>query len=148
MPAASNQPSIKEVLTYKFHCPHCALLIQLEDSVAGTFSKCPKCQKPLVVNSPAKQSGSPTNRVRNLFACLSVALFVLIGLFPPWKYTMHGGGFQSEKNAGYSFIATPPKPMYETAASGVSLDTTRLAIQWLLLGAACSAIFSSLPKKN
>ena len=41
---------------------------------------------------------------------VGVVLFVLMGLFPPWIYTLDAQSIHREKPAGYAFIAIPPGP--------------------------------------
>lgn len=69
------------------------------------------------------------------------ALFILMGLFPPWTYT---GDTGHEKPAGYALIITPPEPpsvlgrVYRRFkdVKGVKLDWSRLIVQWLVVAAA------------
>lgn len=67
------------------------------------------------------------NKKKFLIFCVIIIIFM--GIFPPWKYTFHGGGFISEKSAGYFLITNPPEPEHTHASRGVKIDTTRLFIQ-------------------
>lgn len=68
---------------------------------------------------------------------VGVVLFVLMGLIPPWTYTLHTQAIQREKPAGYALIISPPEPERENAAAfGVRIDISRLIIQWLVMAAA------------
>lgn len=66
----------------------------------------------------------------------SVVLFILMGLFPPWTYTLNASSVHREKPAGYALILAPPPPERDSEAFGVSLDIARLIVQWLVLCAA------------
>ena len=61
-------------------------------------------------------------------------IFILMGLFPPWSYTV-GATVHSEKPAGYALIIAPPEPESKAAAFGVKLDFSRLIVQWMVLAA-------------
>lgn len=63
----------------------------------------------------------------------AVAIIILMGLFPPWTYTLHTSRIQRERPAGYSLIFSPPEPERDAPAFGVRIDVTRLTIQWLLV---------------
>lgn len=65
-------------------------------------------------------------------------LFLLMGLFPPWTYTLDVQSIHREKPANYAFIALPPKPESTHLAHGVRIDISRLIVQWLVLTAAVS----------
>jgi hypothetical protein len=66
----------------------------------------------------------------------SVLIFIAMGLYPPWTYTFSSTLRHSEKPAGYGLIVAPPAPEKNAPAWGVSLDISRLLVQWLVLAAA------------
>ena len=67
-------------------------------------------------------------------------IFVAMGIFPPWTYTLDAQSIHHEKPAGYAFIVSPPNPEKDSPAFGVRLDISRLLIQWLVLVAATSGL--------
>lgn len=80
---------------------------------------------------------------------ISAVIFILMGLFPPWTYTIDAESVHSMKPAGYAFIALPPNPEGDAPAYGVKIDFSRLFIQWLILAATTSlVIFMSNTRKN
>ncbi len=64
----------------------------------------------------------------------AVIIFCLIGLFPPWIYTVNppGAGLTT-KPAGYSVLFSPPPPERSGPRYGVEIDLPRLLIQWAIL---------------
>lgn len=67
---------------------------------------------------------------------VGVVLFVLMGLIPPWTYTLEAQTIHRVRPAGYALIISPPDPEENAAAFGVKIDISRLIIQWLVLAAA------------
>ena len=63
-------------------------------------------------------------------------VFLFLGLFPPWVYTFNAQSVHAERPAYYAFIALPPNPERDAPAFGVSIDMSRLVIQWFVLAAA------------
>lgn len=66
---------------------------------------------------------------------VGVVLFILMGLFPPWTYTLDAQSIHREKPAGYALIISPPGPEKNAPAFGVKIDISRLIVQWLVLAA-------------
>ena len=66
----------------------------------------------------------------------STIIFIAMGLFPPWTYTLDAQSIHREKPAGYALIIAPPAPEKDAPAFGVRLDVSRLLVQWLVLVAA------------
>jgi hypothetical protein len=64
---------------------------------------------------------------------IAAAIFVLMGIFPPWIYTFDNRSIHSENPAGYALISEPPDPEEYKVQYGVRLDTSRLIVQWLVL---------------
>ena len=62
--------------------------------------------------------------------------FILSGLFPPWITTFSppGGGQQAQTRAGYHLIFNPPPRDSEGIFAGVQIDSTRLLVQWAIIG--------------
>ena len=54
---------------------------------------------------------------RRAILLTGIVLFVLMGMFPPWKETFQASGAFSENPKGYAFIAAPPK-VAERAGTG------------------------------
>jgi hypothetical protein len=68
---------------------------------------------------------------KGLRATIAVAL--LVGLFPPWQeFTVHRGIYL-ERPAGHHFLFSAPKPVQ---LQSVEVDRGRLFLQWGLVGAA------------
>lgn len=89
------------------------------------------------------------NRKQLGIVIASAVVFIAMGLYPPWTYTVDyaesssiGGGssrsseVHSKKPAGYALIVAPPTPEQEGARFGVRLDISRLVVQWIVLAAA------------
>ena len=66
----------------------------------------------------------------------SAVIFIAMGLYPPWIYTLDATSIHREKPAGYALIIAPPTPEKNEPVFGVRLDISRLLVQWLVLGAA------------
>jgi ribosomal protein L40E len=69
---------------------------------------------------------------------LGILVTILMGLFPPWNYTIDIQSIHFERPADYAFILSPPVPpsSIDTQYSkiyGLHLDVIRLSIQWLLV---------------
>ena len=70
----------------------------------------------------------------SIFRKIILTAVLFVAACPPWKYTAHGGSFHSEKPAGHFFVFAPPRAEREGGAFGVSIDVSRLLIEWILLG--------------
>ena len=80
----------------------------------------------------------PNGKQRKI-VIVGVVLFILMGLIPPWAYTVEKPSLHSEYPAEYAFIFSPPEPestSYGDDAYGVKIDTSRLFIQFFVLAAA------------
>jgi hypothetical protein len=80
----------------------------------------------------------PLNDNQRKIVMTGLILFLLLGLFPPWTYTLDAQSIHREKPAYYSFIALPPKPEFNSVTHGVKIDISRLIVQWVILAAAVS----------
>jgi hypothetical protein len=66
----------------------------------------------------------------------AVLVFLLATLFPPWLYVYDqngSAGAHARKPAGYYCMLTPPSPQGTGVAYGVSLDTSRLMLEWVCI---------------
>jgi len=88
------------------------------------------------------------NSQQRKIVVISIAIFVLIGLFPPWVYTFKHKDTYSAKSAGYAFIAVAPPPEQDTLAHGVKIDLSRLLIQWVLLVGVSGGVLLLAPRKE
>ena len=73
---------------------------------------------------------------KNIFIS-AAALFVLTCLIPPWQYTADRNGeygFHTRKPAGYSLIFSPPVPENKRFFFGVGIDSSRLFLEWAVIG--------------
>jgi hypothetical protein len=71
----------------------------------------------------------------------AVLLFLIAALFPPWVYTFDRNGSHSHSPAGYQFILSAPTPQESGPLYGVEIDLTRLAVEWVSILAASSAVW-------
>lgn len=79
------------------------------------------------------------NEKQRKIAMVGVIVFVLMGVVPPWIYTIHAQAVHSEKPAGYALVFLPPSTERpDDVRFGVKIDSTRLVVQWLILCAATS----------
>jgi len=66
---------------------------------------------------------------------IGVAVVLIMGLIPPWLQIFDIGNQYRELSLGYEPIFSPPRPTRLGATlnevSYVSLDVTRLAVQWI-----------------
>ena len=76
------------------------------------------------------------NEKQRKVVIVGIVLFFLMGLFPPWIYTLNAQSINREKPAGYALIISPPEPEKNAVVFGVKIDISRLIIQWLVLAAA------------
>lgn len=76
------------------------------------------------------------NEKQRKVVILGIVLFILMGLFPPWIYTLNAQSINREKPAGYALIISPPEPEKNAVAFGVKIDISRLIVQWLVLATA------------
>ena len=73
---------------------------------------------------------------KNIFIS-AAALFVLTCLIPPWQYIADRNGeygFHTRKPAGYSLIFSPPVPENKRFFFGVGIDSSRLFLEWAVIG--------------
>jgi len=76
------------------------------------------------------------NEKQRKVVIIGIVLFIIMGLFPPWIYTLNAESVNREKPAGYALIISPPEPEKNAVVFGVKIDISRLIIQWLVLAAA------------
>ena len=76
------------------------------------------------------------NEKQKKLIVVGVAIIILMGLFPPWKYTFNYKTAFSEEPAGYGFLLSPPKKKEESVTHGIELDMTRLCVQWIIVSLA------------
>jgi hypothetical protein len=84
--------------------------------------------------------------------------FILTGLFPPWQFTTDkdsvnghdfvppSQGVHSRKPAGYSLLFTPPVNPDSSAGNGVQVDFGRLFVEWAVLAAITSMVWTLVVK--
>jgi len=94
------------------------------------------------------------NRIKVIY--IAISAFILIGLFPPWQFTVDKDsvngingtfsferpqqGVHSHKPAGYALIFSPPINPDNSAGNGVQLDFGRLLIEYSILAGFSSLI--------
>jgi hypothetical protein len=62
---------------------------------------------------------------------IMLIIMIFMGVFPPWKQAFKFEEYQNENPAGYGFIFSPPRP--HSIAYSVSLDVSRLLVQWVVV---------------
>ena len=83
---------------------------------------------------------------RKRIVILLALVFVIMGLFPPWKQRVNTDRVRWERPAGYHLIFEPPSVGH--SAIGVELDLARLAIQWVVLAAAAGVLILLISGKD
>lgn len=80
-----------------------------------------------------------------LFICIVMSILAL--LFPPWIYTFQRPGMgKISKPAGFGFILSPPTPERLGPFYGISIDTTRLMIEFVIIISIAWLIAWLLPR--
>ncbi len=88
------------------------------------------------------------NRKQKICLWLGIVAIVIIGIFSPWLYTTTGNGLNSKKNAGYSCILFPPPPKGVGLRYGISLDVSRLCVQWVIVAVVTGGLIVTLKDKK
>ena len=72
-----------------------------------------------------------------------------VGIYPPWNYIYNrpGAGYTTIP-APRAFIFSPPEPNSKSWLIGVALDTSRLAVEWLVVAALGAAGCLLLPRRK
>jgi hypothetical protein len=79
------------------------------------------------------------NPHRHLVILIGTILVALMGLFPPWRFQRLATAYVPvEQPAGYSLVFRPPPQPDEH--TGVSIDTPRLAVEWITTILLCSGL--------
>ena len=86
------------------------------------------------------------NAIQRRIILVGILMIILMGLFPPWKYTFQSSISHSEEPAGYRFIASPPSRRVSNSMHGVKIDATRLLIQWAMT--ILASVFGVLVAQN
>ena len=76
---------------------------------------------------------------------VGIVIVLLIGIIPPWNYTYKTSSIYIEKDAGYSFIMSPPPAR---GRHGIKIDISRLVIQWIVTIAATTGGVMLTAKKD
>jgi hypothetical protein len=83
-----------------------------------------------------KQKGGLMEFNRNQKVILGIALgtIILTIIFPPWIEIFSGRlGIHSERPIGYAMIFLPPNPHPGELQYSLSIDFSRLILQWLIV---------------
>lgn len=94
------------------------------------------------------QIDTPRTRRAASIAAWGILLCVL---FPPWLYTYDQNGSSGQhtrKPAGFSFILSAPSPEQPGAQYGVSLDLSRLWLEWVIIGSVATVALLRRPKPD
>ena len=76
------------------------------------------------------------NEKQRRIILVGIAVIVFMGIYPPWTFTFKGNTTYSEEPAGYGLIVSPPDKKQDSFYHGIKIDTSRLLIQWAVVGAA------------
>jgi hypothetical protein len=86
------------------------------------------------------------NRPQIVVVAIGLAVFLLMGMFPPWKVMLNGGQTTSE----YRFLLEPPKVgatfgpavgrFDQRTITSTDLHYSRLIIQWVIVILPCGCI--------
>jgi hypothetical protein len=88
------------------------------------------------------------NKSQKLILTIGAIIAIVMGLIPPWSYTLNFQSASRSKPAGYFAIVSPPQPEQNHPAYGVRLDSNRLVIQWVVIAIAIGVGLALLRKKN
>jgi hypothetical protein len=64
---------------------------------------------------------------------IALIIIILVGVIPPWKQSLTTEKYQHEKPLGYGFIFYPPRLSDDFYAYSVSIDFSRLFLQWVVV---------------
>lgn len=78
------------------------------------------------------------NKKQKICLWIGIAVFVAMGLFPPWMVT---GGAQGCLPMGYSFILNPPAKLCR-------IDASHLCIQWAMVAVVTSGLIFTFGDKK
>jgi hypothetical protein len=113
------------------------------------FLACPPQKSIINLSFSWGIKGEKENSMKRPIITIGIIVFIIMGLFPPWKYTLNAQGIHIEKPAGYALIIYPPKPEIIAEAYGVRVDISRLVIQWIILAVATGgALFITNKQKQ
>lgn len=108
--------------------------------VAATTATTASAARTAKASDTPQNGRSEMNLAQKRVAFIGIVLFTLIGLFPPWTYTIDLQSMHSERPAGSYFLFDPPAPrVLDTPSlgvqwgSGVKLDVSSLAVRWVLV---------------
>ncbi len=88
------------------------------------------------------------NKNQKIVIMIGLIVIVLMGVVPPWVHTVSLLGSQTKYSAGYSPIISAPSRQYDAPAYGVSLDISRLLMQWALVGMVAGGLVLILKDKD
>jgi hypothetical protein len=90
------------------------------------------------------------NRNQRIVLLSALGLVLFVGLYPPWLFVLELGGIHDSKQAGYSFLLSPPQIPPDVPSSDgifkydgvfhvedgsiqVRMDFERLEVEWITL---------------
>jgi hypothetical protein len=129
-------------------CSRCGSPYEIDSSYAGKTAICNECKAKFKL-PPLIQNNQPFIRketIRKIVLWVGFGLVMLMGIFPPWKkniahenrYRVRGGVgvgvtvYYQNLDGGYHFLFN--HPIDKDTNVSFSLDSPRLAIQWVLVG--------------
>ncbi len=84
------------------------------------------------------------NKRQLIVLWLGIAIFVLMGLFPPWY-----GKYHQSKPLAHSFAFILLRPEIHQHGKGwMKINTTQLIIQWSIVTVITSGLVLSFKKRN
>jgi len=87
------------------------------------------------------------NRKQLVALWIGIALFVLVGLFPPWTEFEPRWGELMERQRGHVFLFPPPAPEFGPRAR-VSVNREILLISWALISVVTFGAVLTLADKK
>jgi hypothetical protein len=90
------------------------------------------------------------NRKQTIILWVGLAIFLLMGIFPPWLMTCSSGEKYGEEDAGYHCILSSPISFSECLGylEGSKLDLRRLYTQWIIVVVATGGLIYTFRDKQ
>jgi len=86
------------------------------------------------------------NRKQKICLWVGIAVFVAMGLFPPWVAIHPTEGFHAL--AKYSFLLLPPYSDNKAGLSFHQIDITKLVIQWFMVATITGGLIVTFADKK
>lgn len=88
-----------------------------------------------------------TVNLRRVVLVAALLTIAWLGAYPPWSYTFSAPQASQVVKAGpRAFILAPPPIERTRASNGITVDLSRLLIEWFVVGAVAAALAALLPR--